>query len=329
MEDYCAQNLINYVKIFNIPKKETHLEDKHILIPVFSIKQKDDNKQKPNVKTKKAHKKNRCSSVDQSNLKMKKSNKNNDYNSSKDLLYMEPLRDNNSKINIIDDNNIMNYENEIKSKQEYIEKKDNKIKPRVKKDYNKMIIQLKNENSLLKRELHKTDAKINKYKKECENQEQIIKDLKFFINEMKKIKKPKMHLNKNESNYNKKKNYKNDILYNEGFQEQLAINAVEQKIIDEICPNPDAMTYEQLLQLEEKVGSVNKGLNIQQIEKLPITKYKKDKNNENYQCIICMEEFEKNEKINLLPCGHLFHINCIKQWLLKQKSCPFCKSEIG
>ena len=102
---------------------------------------------------------------------------------------MEPLRDNNSKINIIDDNNIMNYENEIKSKQEYIEKKEkkeNKIKTRVKKDYNKMIIQLKNENSLLKRELHKTDAKINKYKKECENQEQIIKDLKFFINEMKK-----------------------------------------------------------------------------------------------------------------------------------------------
>ena len=321
MEDYDNQNLINYIKIFNIPKKETHLEDKHILIPIFKIKQKDDIKKKPNIKNKKTHKKNRCSSVEQINLKSRKSYKNNERNSSKDLSYLDPLKDsNNNKINIID-NNTMNYGNETKPKREYIEKKENKENKvkKIKKDYNKMIIQLKNGNIILKREIHKTDGKIKKYKKECENQEQIIKDLELFINEMKNDENFKRH-------HNKKNNYNNDSLYNE---EQLAFDAVEQQIIDEICPNPDAMTYEQLLQLEENVGSVNKGLSIQQIEKLPIIKYKKDKNNENYQCIICMEEFEKNEKVNLLPCGHIFHINCIKQWLLKQKSCPFCKSEIG
>ena len=113
MDDYNAQNLINYIKLFNIPKKETHLEDKHILMPIFNIKQEDDIKKKSNVKTKKVHKKNRCSSVDQSNLKMKKSYKNNVRNSSnKDLFYLEPLRDNNNKINIID-NNTMNYGNEL------------------------------------------------------------------------------------------------------------------------------------------------------------------------------------------------------------------------
>ncbi len=30
--------------------------------------------------------------------------------------------------------------------------------------------------------------------------------------------------------------------------------------IDEICPNPDNMTYEQLLELQEKIGYVSKGL---------------------------------------------------------------------
>ena len=34
----------------------------------------------------------------------------------------------------------------------------------------------------------------------------------------------------------------------------------ENNIINEICPNPDEMTYEQLLELQEKIGYVSKGL---------------------------------------------------------------------
>ncbi len=36
-------------------------------------------------------------------------------------------------------------------------------------------------------------------------------------------------------------------------------------IIDQLYPNPDNMTYEQLLELEEKMGYVNKGLTYDQI----------------------------------------------------------------
>ena len=123
--------------------------------------------------------------------------------------------------------------------------------------------------------------------------------------------------------------FEDDILYDDKFQEQMAINAVDQQIIDELYPNPDSMSYEQLLQLEDNMGNVNKGLSKKQFDKLPFVKYDKDKYSKNYQCIICMEEFEKNEKVTLLPCDHIFHSNCIEQWLLKQRSCPFCKSEIG
>lgn len=34
----------------------------------------------------------------------------------------------------------------------------------------------------------------------------------------------------------------------------------QDNLIDEICPNPDNMTYEQLLELQEKIGYVSKGL---------------------------------------------------------------------
>ena len=33
-----------------------------------------------------------------------------------------------------------------------------------------------------------------------------------------------------------------------------------ENMIDQICPNPDNMTYEQLLELQEKIGYVSKGL---------------------------------------------------------------------
>ncbi|KAG5572341.1 hypothetical protein H5410_062107 [Solanum commersonii] len=38
------------------------------------------------------------------------------------------------------------------------------------------------------------------------------------------------------------------------------------------------------------------------------------------KCSICQEEMGK------LGCGHLYHIDCITQWLMHKNSCPVCKS---
>ena len=203
------------------------------------------------------------------------------------------------------------------------------LKPKKEKiDYKKVLEDLNNQASLIKVQILKKDDAIKKYEKKYEQQDQIIKDLEFILNDMKSNEK---YVNLNDVKSFKEKNddfIDDDIAFNEALQEEFAIQAVNQQIIDELCPNPDAMTYEQLLQLEDDVGNVSKGLSAQQFEKLPITKYKKEKYSENFQCIICMEEFNEGEKVKLLPCGHIFHPNCIKEWLMKQKSCPFCKSEI-
>ncbi|KAH8073439.1 hypothetical protein JL721_2733 [Aureococcus anophagefferens] len=37
---------------------------------------------------------------------------------------------------------------------------------------------------------------------------------------------------------------------------------------------------------------------------------------EDNECCICLDEFEDEERIKKLRCGHLFHLNCIKKWLL-------------
>ena len=45
-------------------------------------------------------------------------------------------------------------------------------------------------------------------------------------------------------------------------------------------------------------------------------------------CSICLENFKTTLKGCKLPCGHIFHENCIKEWLSKHNNrCPVCRVE--
>ena len=45
-------------------------------------------------------------------------------------------------------------------------------------------------------------------------------------------------------------------------------------------------------------------------------------------CCICIEEIAIGQKTILLPCGHMFHNDCIITWLKKNNTCPMCRFEI-
>ena len=41
-------------------------------------------------------------------------------------------------------------------------------------------------------------------------------------------------------------------------------------------------------------------------------------------CIICFADLlEKN--VAILACGHFFHYDCIRNWLIKKEKCPICR----
>lgn len=104
---------------------------------------------------------------------------------------------------------------------------------------------------------------------------------------------------------------------------------VEQDIIEQLYPDPDKMTYEELLELEEKVGNVSKGLNKAQIKKIPRFIYQKNKHkNIESKCVVCQYEFKNGDNITKLTCGHVFHTDCVDTWLSKNKVCPMCHKEI-
>jgi hypothetical protein len=96
----------------------------------------------------------------------------------------------------------------------------------------------------------------------------------------------------------------------------------------------DNMTYEELLELGERIGHVSTGLKEDEIirclwkikplilndlpPQLPVHVDKK--------CIICQFEFEADDEMVKLDCGHGFHLPCIKQWLEQKNACPVCKT---
>lgn len=42
-------------------------------------------------------------------------------------------------------------------------------------------------------------------------------------------------------------------------------------------------------------------------------------------CAVCTESFFENETLRQMPCGHLFHPDCLFPWLQLHNTCPVCR----
>ncbi|CAN6938444.1 hypothetical protein HID58_073189 [Brassica napus] len=92
--------------------------------------------------------------------------------------------------------------------------------------------------------------------------------------------------------------------------------------------NVDGMSYEQLLELGDRIGYVNTGLNEKQIKTClrKVKPFNKDTPLDDRKCSICQEDYEAKDEVGKLRCGHRYHISCVKQWLLRKNCCPVCKT---
>ncbi|POO00526.1 43kDa postsynaptic protein [Trema orientale] len=48
-----------------------------------------------------------------------------------------------------------------------------------------------------------------------------------------------------------------------------------------------------------------------------------------YSCMVCMESFHYTSGGQRIPCGHVYHANCIAAWLSVCDSCPLCRRRIS
>jgi hypothetical protein len=92
-----------------------------------------------------------------------------------------------------------------------------------------------------------------------------------------------------------------------------------------------AASYEDLLQLDNR--AVRVGVPNSVLQSLPEYKYTKPRNANqqdegDQKCMVCLDEFQEQEDVRRLPCLHVFHKNCIDNWLKDHRKCPICNFEI-
>lgn len=116
----------------------------------------------------------------------------------------------------------------------------------------------------------------------------------------------------------------------------------------------NTMTYEQLSALGDIVGTASRGMTVEKMDKvlrecsyLDIKQeWKNDSSQENElarsenskmirhtstleeQCAVCREDYQDEDLVYVLPCGHFYHSSCIREWLKINRSCPICAKEV-
>lgn len=46
-------------------------------------------------------------------------------------------------------------------------------------------------------------------------------------------------------------------------------------------------------------------------------------------CSICLDEFVPESQLYTIPCKHLFHTSCLKDWVAENYKCPVCRGDIA
>ncbi|XP_073148951.1 uncharacterized protein [Henckelia pumila] len=91
----------------------------------------------------------------------------------------------------------------------------------------------------------------------------------------------------------------------------------------------DNMSYEELIALGERIGSVSTGLSDDLISKClaEYTYLLSVRLEDEPTCVVCLEEYQNLDDVGAIKvCGHEFHVACIRKWLSMKNSCPICKA---
>jgi hypothetical protein len=119
-------------------------------------------------------------------------------------------------------------------------------------------------------------------------------------------------------------------------------NALQEDEVEHVAALEDEsgdLSYDTLLELGERIGDVKLErwamIAKEEVQKLPTFLFDPNKlsgktelDDSERKCLICQCDYEPNEELRSLPCGHCFDRECVDKWLMTKEVCPYCRQPI-
>jgi hypothetical protein len=119
-------------------------------------------------------------------------------------------------------------------------------------------------------------------------------------------------------------------LISNGLRNLLGSRAVE------ATGDPRADLIQHILFIQQLLSSLepaeSQGTESRVMDQLPVYKLTSiPSSEERKRCLVCMEDYELGVEVKTMPCCkryavHVFHTECIDQWLARSRLCPVCKT---
>jgi len=117
--------------------------------------------------------------------------------------------------------------------------------------------------------------------------------------------------------------FKNINVQNNELLNYIIENNVTENFINYLVNNSILIENDNL-DMEDIVVSLN------QNDLSKLNKYILNNKLENNKCMICIDCIDINQEVIELSCNHIYHSNCIIEYLTKYNyKCPCCKKEVG
>ena len=101
--------------------------------------------------------------------------------------------------------------------------------------------------------------------------------------------------------------------------------------LQELLQDDADFTYDRLIQLDSAIP--RKGLPYKSLQLFERVRWrhksKRVAEDDSGECSICLDEYEHDDWIKVLPCGgkHFFHECCVIKWFKEQTKCPLCRHD--
>jgi len=83
---------------------------------------------------------------------------------------------------------------------------------------------------------------------------------------------------------------------------------------------------DRFIDLQETLAA-RRGVSEEVLNAIPLIRYEGGENRAT-ECMICLADFDNNDQLRRLPCGHVYHQPCIDEWLHRCTDCPLCKANV-